>query len=58
MTLSLLAERARSFHLYQLSSEEDWFYNHPNTVILGFLGAVASILLVLISVLCIGFGTW
>jgi hypothetical protein len=36
-----------------MSSDEDYFYNHPNTVLLGFLGAVAIILLFLTSALWI-----
>jgi hypothetical protein len=58
MKLSRFAERARSFHLYQMSSDQDFFYQHPNTVLLGFLGAVAGILLALISALSISVGAW
>ena len=48
-------KRARSFHVYQMSSDEDFFYIHPNSVILGFLFATIGILLLLMSALWIGF---
>ena len=47
MQSSLSAKQTHSFHVYQMSSDEDYFYNHPITVLLGFLGAVAIILLFL-----------
>jgi|HubBroStandDraft_5_1064220.scaffolds.fasta_scaffold22975_4 hypothetical protein len=40
-------KRARSFHVYQMSSDEDFFYIHPASVILGILGATAAILLLM-----------
>jgi hypothetical protein len=45
----------RSFRVYQMSSDKDYFYNHPNTVMLGFFGVVAVILLFLMSVVWIGY---
>jgi hypothetical protein len=48
-------KQARSFHVYQMSSDEDYFYHHPNTVLLGFLGAVAAILLMLMLAFWIGY---
>ena len=55
MKLSSFAKRPRLFHVYQMSSDEDFFYKHPNTVMLGFLGAVAVLLLLLTFVLWIGY---
>jgi len=40
-------KRARSFHIYQMSSDEDFFYIHPASVILGILGASAAVLLLI-----------
>jgi len=40
-------KRARSFHVYQMSSNEDFFYIHPASVILGILGASAAVLLLI-----------
>ncbi len=45
MKLFMLAKKTGSFHVYQMSSDEDYFYVHPNSVMLGFLGAVVAILL-------------
>jgi hypothetical protein len=53
-----LAKRPRSFHVYQMSPKDDYFYNHPNTVLLGFLGAVGAILLLLMLVFWIGYKIW
>jgi hypothetical protein len=47
MRLSPPKKQTHSFHVYQMSSDEDYFYNHPNTVLLGFLGTVAVLLLIL-----------
>jgi len=38
-------KRAHSFHVYQMSSDEDFFYIHPASVILGILVATGTILL-------------
>ena len=58
MKLFMLGKKMRSFHLYQMSSDEDYFYIHPNSVLLGFLGAVMAILLLLILASWIGYKIW
>jgi hypothetical protein len=55
MKLSSFAKPPRLFHVYQMSTDEDYFYKHPNTVLLGFLGSVAVLLLLLTFVLWIGY---
>jgi hypothetical protein len=55
MKSSSVAKQTRLSHIYQMSSEEDYFYKHPNTVMLGFLGAVAVLLLVVTLALWIGY---
>jgi hypothetical protein len=52
------AKPPHSFHVYQLSSKEDFFYNHPNSVLLTFFGAVAGILFFLMSVAWIATRIW
>jgi len=54
----MLGKKTPSFHVYQMSSDEDYFYIHPNSVLLGFLGAVMVILLLLIFATWIGFKIW
>jgi hypothetical protein len=49
------AKQLRLFHVYQMSSEEDYFYKHPNIVMLGFLGAVVALLLLLTFMFWIGY---
>jgi hypothetical protein len=59
MKLSSFSNQTILFHPYQMSSDEDSFYNHhPNTVMLGNLGAVARILLLLMFALWIGYKIW
>lgn len=41
-------KRAHSFHIYQMSSDEDFFYIHPNSLILGMLFATVCMLFLLI----------
>jgi len=38
------ARLSRSLRVYQTSTDNDYFYNHTNTVMLGFFVAVAAIL--------------
>jgi hypothetical protein len=38
-----------------MSSDDDYFYVHPNSVLLGFLGAVVAILLLLLFALWVGY---
>jgi hypothetical protein len=52
------AKQKRSLHVYQMSSNQDYFYKHPNTVLLGFFGVVAAILVVLVIALWIGYKIW
>jgi hypothetical protein len=58
MKSSLHDEQESSTHVYQMSSDEDYFYEHPNTVLLGYLGVVAVLLLVLLFALWIGSWIW
>jgi hypothetical protein len=58
MKLFMLGKKTRSFHAYQMSSDEDYFYIHPNSVMLGFLLAVAVILSFLIVALWFGYKIW
>jgi hypothetical protein len=58
MKLFMLGKKTRSFHVYQMSSDEDYFYIHPNSVMLGFLVAVAVILSFLIVALRFGYKIW
>jgi hypothetical protein len=53
-----VAKRKRPFYIYQMSSDEDFFYHHPNSVLLGFLGAVAVVLLLLMLAFWIGYKIW
>jgi hypothetical protein len=58
MKLLRLAKKTRSFHVYQMSTDDDYFYIHPNSVMLGFLGAVIVILLFLLFALWFGYRIW
>ena len=58
MKLFMLGKKTPSFHVYQMSSDEDYFYIHPNSVLLGFLGGVMAILLLLILAIWIGYKIW
>ena len=49
------AKPTRPFRVYQMSSNDDYFYYHPNTVLLGFLGAVAIILLLVTLAFWVGY---
>ena len=49
------AKQIRPFRVYQMSSNDDYFYYHPNTVLLGFLGAVAIILLLVTLAFWVGY---
>jgi hypothetical protein len=40
------------------SSEEDYFYRRPNSLLLGFLGAVAIVLLFVMCAFWIGYRIW
>jgi hypothetical protein len=51
---SLTLKRTPTLNLYAMPGEDDYFLNHPNTVLLGFLGTVASILLVIILIVWLG----
>ena len=55
MKSSSFAKQPRLFHIYQMSSDEDYFYKHPNTVMFRFLSAVEGLLLLLTFVLWIGY---
>jgi hypothetical protein len=55
MRVLMLAKKTGSFHLYQMSSDDDYFYVHPESVLLGFLGVVIAILIFLLIALCMGF---
>jgi hypothetical protein len=54
----MLGKKTRSFHVYQMSSDEDYFYIHPNSVMLGFLGAVAVVLSFVIFAFWFGYKIW
>jgi hypothetical protein len=58
MKLLMFNKKIRSFHVYQMSSNEDYFYIHPNSVMLGFLGAVAVVLSFVIFALWFGYKIW
>jgi hypothetical protein len=58
MKLFMLGKKARSFHVYQMSSDDDYFYVHPNSVMLGFLLSVVVILIFLLFALRMGFKIW
>jgi hypothetical protein len=47
-----------SFHVYAMSSKEDYFYRRPNSVLLGFLGAVTIVLLFVMCAFLIGYRIW
>jgi hypothetical protein len=55
MKLSSPYRQEHPFHIYQTSTDQDYFFNHPNTVLLGFLGAVATVLLLLMLVVWVGY---
>ena len=55
MKVFRFAKKTPSFHAYQMSSDDDYFYVHPNSVLLGFLGAVVAILLLLLFALWVGY---
>jgi hypothetical protein len=58
MKLFRIAKKTGSFHVYQMSSDEDYFYIHPNSVMLGILGAAGAILLFLMFTVWIGHKIW
>jgi hypothetical protein len=58
MKLFMLGKKMRSFHVCQMSSDEDYFYIHPNSVLLGFLGAVMVILLLVMFAVWLGYKLW
>jgi hypothetical protein len=58
MKLFMLGKKTRSFHVYQMSSDDDYFYVHPNSVMLGFLLSVVVILIFLLFALRMGFKIW
>jgi hypothetical protein len=58
MKLFMLGKKTRSFHVYQMCADEDYFYIHPNSVLLGFFGAVMAILLLLMFATWIGYKIW
>jgi hypothetical protein len=43
-------KQTSDLNLYAMPGEDDYFLSHPNTVLLGFLGTVASILLVIMLI--------
>lgn len=58
MKLFRFAKKSHAFHVYQMSTDEDYFYIHPNSVLLGFFGAVAVILLFLLCAGWLGYEIW
>jgi hypothetical protein len=58
MKLFMLGKKTRSFHVYKMSSDDDYFYVHPNSVMLGFLLSVVVILIFLLFALRMGFKIW
>jgi len=58
MKLLMFSKKTRSFHMYQMSSDEDYFYIHPYSVILGMLGATTAILLFLVLAIWIAHEIW
>jgi len=44
--------------IYQMSDDNDYFYNHPNAVLFEYLGAIGIILLALLFALWIGSAIW
>ena len=58
MKLFRIAKKTGSFHVYQMSSDDDYFYIHPNSLILGILGATAAFLPFLIFTVRIGHRIW
>lgn len=58
MKLSSFTKKTLSFHVYLMSQNEDYFYKHPNFVLLGFLGAVSVVLLLVMFALWIGYNIW
>ena len=58
MRLFMLGKKTRSFHVYQMSSDEDYFYIHPDSVLLAFLGAVIVILLFVMFEVWFGYKIW
>ena len=58
MKIASSTKRRRPFHIYQMSTLKDFFFNHPDTVLLGFLGTVAGILLLLLLGLWIADKIW
>ena len=52
---SPFTKRPRAFHVFQMSSNDDYFYKHPNAVMLGFFVAVAAILLFLMLAFWVGY---
>jgi hypothetical protein len=58
MKLFMLGKKTGSFHVYQMSSDEDYFYIHPNSVLLGFLGAAVVVLSFVIFALGFGYKIW
>jgi hypothetical protein len=51
-------KKTRSFHIFHMSSNQDYFYRHPNSVLLGFLGAIAGILPLIWLAFWIGYKIW
>jgi hypothetical protein len=52
------AKQTPSFRIYQMSPDEDYFYHHPNSVLLGSLDTVVAILLLLMLAFWIGYKIW
>lgn len=55
ITLQERAPQKPVFRIYNLPGEEDFFLNHANAVLLGFLGAVQLILVALMGIAWVGF---
>ena len=55
MRSTLFTQKRRPIHIFQMSSDQDYFYKHPITVMLGFLGAAAILLLIVALALWVGY---
>ena len=58
MKLFRIAKKTGSFHLYQMSSDDDYFYIHPYSLILGILGACGAMLPFLIFTVRVSHKIW
>ncbi len=56
--MKLPSGQSGPLHIYAMSSEEDYFYRRQNLVLLGFVGAVAIVLLIVMCASWIGYKIW